>query len=190
MTADKTEDRPSARDPDMTRPRWTLCLLSAALATTGSVGALASGASAQATQSPCSLLSARAVQKEIHESVHKGAPNQFVPESCDYPLERTSDLPRTFAVSLDSATQCPSKLFKGRTVIKVGRHRGVYDISSRQETPKTEIHSPSLNVKVGASCVGVQWDLPSGPQPTGSRAEAIKQKLLRLEARAIKGLGS
>jgi hypothetical protein len=172
----------------MTRSGWLRVLLSAAVLTTGVVvtGAPAVAQTAPATPGPCTLLTPKVIQKEIHESVKPGAPNQYAPEFCDYPLQPAKDLTRSFSVYLDTADQCPAKLFKGRTVIKVGHRRGFYDVTSRQSTPKTEIHSPALDVKIGASCVGVHWDLPSGPQPSGSRAKAIQQQLLHLEQRALK----
>ena len=172
----------------MTRSGSMRVLLSAAVIATGVVLTGGSGVAQTppATPGPCTLLTPKVIQKQIHESVQPGAPNQYAPEFCDYPLQPAKDLKRSFAVYVDTAAQCPTKLFKGRTIVKVGRRRGVYDVSSRQSTPKTEIHSPALDVKVGQSCVGVHWDLPSGPQPSGSRAKAIQQQLLHLEQQALK----
>ncbi|MCJ7436144.1 MAG: hypothetical protein MUP97_00045 [Acidimicrobiia bacterium] len=172
----------------MTRRHWSAYLLTAALTVIGSATVLASGASAATAQNPCSLLSAPAIQKVIHESVQDGRPNEFVPEACDYPLKPTTDLKRNFTVFLDVASQCPTKPDKGLTAIKVGRVLGFYDVRTRESTPKTEIHSPALYVKKGTSCVNVGWNLPSGPLPTGGRATTIRQQLVKLEALALKRL--
>ena len=173
----------------MARPRWVLWLLILTLGAAGSVAVLASGASAQATQSACSLLSAQAIEKVIRESVQDGAPSEYAPTSCEYPLKPTTDLKRAFFVSLDPTAQCSTTMFKGRTAIKVGRSPGIYDVTTRQSTPKTEIHSPSLSVTVGTGCVSVSWDLAPGPLPTGGRATAVRKQLTRLEALAISHLG-
>jgi hypothetical protein len=172
----------------MTRCRWPVHLLIGALTVMGSATVIASSASAAKAQSPCSLLSAKAIQKVIHEPVHAGAPSKYVAEVCDYPLKPTTDLDRNFTVSRDVASQCPVEPDKGLTVIKVGRVRGFYDVRTRERTPKSEIHSPAVYFTKGATCVNVAWNLPSGPLPTGDKAVSIRRQLVKLEALALKHL--
>jgi hypothetical protein len=170
---------------------WRVALLAATvLVFAGSATVSASTASAAPTQSPCSLLTAKQIQKVIHEPVQAGAPSQYVAEYCQYPLKPTADLDRNFAVLLDAAPKCPDAPAKGLTAIKVGRAHGFYDVRTRESTPKTEIHSPAVYVTKGARCVNVEWALPSGPLPKGDRAAAIQQQLVKLEALALKRLRS
>jgi hypothetical protein len=172
----------------MTPRRWTASFLTIVLGALGSAVGLGSAVADAAPSSPCGIVTARAIQKVIHEPVQAGAPSQYVPEICDYPLTPTADLERNFTVGVDLASKCPTEPAKGLTAIKVGRFRGFYDVRTRESTPKTEIHSPAVYVRKGNRCVNVAWNLPSGPLPKGSRAATIRRQLVALEALVLRGM--
>jgi hypothetical protein len=157
--------------------------------------AVSAQTTAQATPSPCRLLTPREITKQIGEKVGTGVPDDIVPGSCNYVLGGTAPIPipglkpfvQTFAVAVLDTAKCGStKASTGMRPVRVGKKTGIYDTTGVFRAGSISVHTVQLWVKTHGACLNVSWDRRAGPLPSGSAATHARRALIALGRLAIR----